>query len=206
VTLPGGYTSRLATLDDLDPVVALLDACNLADIGALDPVRVQVEETWSLSGVHLPRDTRLVLDPQGQVAAHAEVIGLHPDRYQNAVVRVHPDHRALGLGGWLLDWTESQARERLSTGSRSHLRPTVALEFETSGYVATVGVLRPWRGRGIARALIMRGCAELASRGHREVGLSVDATNPTGAVSLYEGVGMTVRREAHVFEKAVRAD
>jgi ribosomal protein S18 acetylase RimI-like enzyme len=80
----------------------------------------------------------------------------------------------------------------------------VAIEFETSGYVASLGVLRPFRRRGIATALLRHAFSALAARGHREVGLSVDATSPTGAVGVYEGVGMSVRREYHVFDGAGR--
>jgi ribosomal protein S18 acetylase RimI-like enzyme len=76
----------------------------------------------------------------------------------------------------------------------------VAIEFDTSGYVASLGVLRPFRRRGIATALLRHAFVTLAARGHREVGLSVDATSPTGAVAAYEGVGMSVRREFHVFD------
>jgi mycothiol synthase len=56
--------------------------------------------------------------------------------------------------------------------------------------VAALGTRKPWRGRGIASALLRRAFAEMASAGHREVTLWVDAENETGAVDLYERVGM----------------
>ena len=56
--------------------------------------------------------------------------------------------------------------------------------------VAALGTRKPWRGRGIASALLRRAFAEMASAGHREVTLWVDAENETGAVGLYERVGM----------------
>jgi mycothiol synthase len=76
----------------------------------------------------------------------------------------------------------------------------IAYELEGRDYVASVGVLQEFRGRGAAAALLRRIFAEMASRGHRRVELSVDAENPTGAVSLYEGVGMTVLRESFTYE------
>lgn len=76
----------------------------------------------------------------------------------------------------------------------------VAIEFETSGYVASLGVLRSFRRRGIGTALLRHAFAALADRGHCEVGLGVDAASPTGAVGVYEGVGMSVRRQFHVFD------
>jgi mycothiol synthase len=70
----------------------------------------------------------------------------------------------------------------------------VAIAFETCGFVAILGVLREWRGRGIGTALLHRSFAELARRGQPEVRLTVDALNISGAVQLYERAGMTVCR------------
>ena len=72
--------------------------------------------------------------------------------------------------------------------------------YEKCGYVAILGVLKGWRGRGIAKALLRRSFAELASRQMPEVRLGVDAENPTGAVALYEAVGMSVHRRYDIFD------
>jgi mycothiol synthase len=76
----------------------------------------------------------------------------------------------------------------------------VALSFEGEGSVAILGVVPGWRGRGIAKALLRRAFAMLAERGHQEVRLGVDAQNPTGAIALYEGVGMTPYRAYDTFD------
>lgn len=76
----------------------------------------------------------------------------------------------------------------------------VAIADVGRGYVASVGVLREFRGRGAAKALLRRAFAELAARGHERVELSVDATSPTGAVALYEGMGMHVARSYAIFD------
>lgn len=60
-----------------------------------------------------------------------------------------------------------------------------------TGYVASLAVLRDWRGQGIARALLTTAFAEFQRRGRREVALHVDADSLTGATRLYEGVGMS---------------
>jgi mycothiol synthase len=57
------------------------------------------------------------------------------------------------------------------------------------GYTECIFTRRPWRGRGIATALIGRNLRLLAERGMTEAALGVDAQNPTGALSLYERVG-----------------
>lgn len=70
------------------------------------------------------------------------------------------------------------------------------------GYVGHLGVRRPWRGRGYAKALLLHTFREFWDRGFRRVTLGVDAQNPTGATQLYERVGMHVELENVVFEKA----
>jgi mycothiol synthase len=56
--------------------------------------------------------------------------------------------------------------------------------------VALLGTRPSWRGRGIATALLRTSFARMADSGHREVTLWVDSENETGAVGLYESVGM----------------
>ena len=71
------------------------------------------------------------------------------------------------------------------------------------GWVGELGVRAPWRGRGIASALRRRAFATFASRGLARVMLNVDSENSTGAVRLYEGVGMRTLRAWDVYEKRV---
>lgn len=76
-------------------------------------------------------------------------------------------------------------------------------ERNGGGYVGAIGVRRPWRGRGLGKALLLHSFAEFQRRGQTRVTLGVDAENPTGATKLYERVGMHVEMEAIVFEKAL---
>lgn len=69
------------------------------------------------------------------------------------------------------------------------------------GWVGELGVRKPWRGRGIAAALLRRSFATFASRGLSKVRLNVDAENPTDAVALYERVGMRKVRGWDIYEK-----
>ncbi len=59
-----------------------------------------------------------------------------------------------------------------------------------AGYVGSLGVLREWRGKGLARGLLTRAFAEYQRRGKASVVLHVDAESLTGATKLYESVGM----------------
>jgi mycothiol synthase len=69
------------------------------------------------------------------------------------------------------------------------------------GWVGAIGVRKPWRGRGVGRALLLHAFGEFGLRGDTHVGLGVDAENPTGAARLYESVGMRVIKEDVIFEK-----
>jgi ribosomal protein S18 acetylase RimI-like enzyme len=71
--------------------------------------------------------------------------------------------------------------------------------------VNVLGVRRPWRRRGLGRALLLQAFAEFRSRGRRGVGLGVDGLNTTGAVRLYEQVGMHVARRFDHYRKPLRA-
>jgi ribosomal protein S18 acetylase RimI-like enzyme len=69
------------------------------------------------------------------------------------------------------------------------------------GYVGSLGVRRPWRGRGYGRALLLHSFREFRRRGMTRATLGVDASNPTGATHLYESVGMHVETEEIVWER-----
>jgi ribosomal protein S18 acetylase RimI-like enzyme len=57
------------------------------------------------------------------------------------------------------------------------------------GYTESISVRRPWRRRGVARALIAATIRLMRERGMTEVALGVDTENVTGALSLYESCG-----------------
>jgi mycothiol synthase len=69
------------------------------------------------------------------------------------------------------------------------------------GWVDDLGVVKAWRRKGVGGALLRRSFASFRERGFPQVGLSVDASNETGAVALYEGVGMRAARVYVALEK-----
>jgi mycothiol synthase len=310
LNLPAGYVARAACWDDVDDVLELFRACDRAEVGFEDPVREHHEESWRRAGFDLDLDAKIVVAPAGTAAAYASSFGLNPELSVEVFVRVHPDHRGLGLGSALLEWAEAHARQVIPAGASSKLtngipaedeaaarllegrgfervrifwhmerelartsspgatpagirirtyrhevdadalyeaieeafvdhwgyepypREThmeeiqryepglvlVAMEdeevvgavmakpLEDRGWVDVVAVRKPWRGRGIARAMLLRSFAAMAARGYGSVMLNVDAESRTGATRLYESVGMHVRRTWLVFEKPLPAD
>jgi mycothiol synthase len=69
------------------------------------------------------------------------------------------------------------------------------------GYVGAIGVRPAWRGKGLGKALLQATFAEFWRRGTTRVTLDVDSQNATGAVALYERVGMYVDACGVAFEK-----
>lgn len=67
-----------------------------------------------------------------------------------------------------------------------------------------IGVRRPWRRRGLARALLLHSFAAFRRRGCTTMGLAVDADSLTGATDLYEQVGMSVAEEHAVYRSILR--
>jgi mycothiol synthase len=57
------------------------------------------------------------------------------------------------------------------------------------GYTENISVRRPWRRRGLARALIAASFPLLRARGMTEASLGVDTENVSGALRVYEGCG-----------------
>ncbi len=74
-------------------------------------------------------------------------------------------------------------------------------ERNGGGYVGIIGVRRDWRGRGLAKALLLRTFGEFWRRGVTRVSLDVDADSLTGATRLYESVGMHVEGAMAVYER-----
>jgi mycothiol synthase len=58
------------------------------------------------------------------------------------------------------------------------------------GYVEDIGVLPEWRGRGVAEALLRCSFSIFREAGFTRASLNVDSDNSTGAMRLYERVGM----------------
>ena len=91
------------------------------------------------------------------------------------------DSEATDLSLWRIAWAGGQVIGEVSP----MLEPY-------GGYVDDLAVLKPWRGRGVGRTLLLHAFAVLWEAGAREVYLGVDSDNATGATQLYEGVGMRV--------------
>lgn len=72
-------------------------------------------------------------------------------------------------------------------------------------YVASVCTRRPWRRRGLARALLAGSMVAAREAGFTSASLGVDAENPTGALGLYESLGYAAEQTFMAYRKPLEA-
>ena len=69
------------------------------------------------------------------------------------------------------------------------------------GWSENISTRRPWRKRGLARALIVRTLRMFKEMGMTESALGVDAQNPTGALQVYEACGFRAVKQSKTYRK-----
>ncbi len=69
------------------------------------------------------------------------------------------------------------------------------------GFTEFISVRRPWRRRGLARALIARSLKAQKQQGMTESALGVDSENISGATRVYEDCGFRVAKRSTVYRK-----
>lgn len=74
------------------------------------------------------------------------------------------------------------------------------------GYTEDISVRKPWRGRGIAKALIVRSLRMFRDMGFDQTALGVDTENPSGALHLYESLGYEIVRRETVYRKRIETN
>jgi mycothiol synthase len=105
LTLPAGVTARPASMDDVEAVTSLIEACEAAEDREVEIDRSDVVSAWSRPSFRPERDARIVMK-SGRPVAWAEVF-----EGRRAEADVHPEHRGRGIGRALLEWTEAAARD-----------------------------------------------------------------------------------------------
>jgi mycothiol synthase len=90
---------------------------------------------------------------------------------------------------WRVAWDGDQVAGMV----RSFIHPEQNEQLGVKrGWVEHISVRRPWRRRGLARALIAASFPLLRARGMTDAGLGVDTQNAGGALGVYERCGFEV--------------
>ena len=74
------------------------------------------------------------------------------------------------------------------------------------GWLERISVRRPWRRRGLGRAITAEALRRLRAAGLADAMLGVDAGNPTGALGLYAGMGFEVAQRSMTMGGRRRSD
>jgi mycothiol synthase len=142
-----------------------------------------------------PDEARQVYD--AHVEAFADHWGVGEETYE--------DFRHLNLDApeydpelWFLAWDGETLAGYLIAHEHSR-------EDRSRGYIAVLGVRRPYRRKGLGEALLLQAFGALHARGRSGVDLHVDAESVTGATRLYERVGMSAHPRFATWEKELRA-
>jgi len=145
--LPDGYSSRPATMADVERVVDFINAFANAVIGADETNADHARANWGTPGFDPQSNIRLVESARGELVGAIEIwdtseIPVHPWVFGN----VHPDHEGLGIGSYLIGWAEQRAaqvfdrvpddaRVAMSVGTYHGHQPSAQL-LEDRGYTA----------------------------------------------------------------------
>jgi mycothiol synthase len=107
---PDSFAARPATLEDAAAVASLFNVFDRAYLDEPDEVDATEITGW-WTGKDLERDTLLVQDPAGKLAASG-MLKQEGDDVLELDAFVHPELVGHGLGGFLLDWLEQEGRRR----------------------------------------------------------------------------------------------
>jgi len=208
--LPSGLTTRALTADDVDAVVALINACEVHDSGRPMWDRADLLADASTDGFDRDRDWVGVFD-DGRPVGWAMLV-----HRRSGWADVHPDARGRGIGTWLRTWVESRGR---STGADFVAQVIddglidVAAMFRAAGYTPrhTSWILRMDHPDRPPRATFPDGVTVRAYRpGEEEEALTMfedafsefDGRPPSTLVSWK---AMTIEREAFVPDDLILA-
>jgi GNAT superfamily N-acetyltransferase len=113
--LPNGYHLRPARLEDLPAAVEMFNACSMQLSGVKEHVLQRYESFWTEPGFDLEGDTRVVIAPDGTLAAYYEVWDVDDPHVRIPVWgRVHPKYTGKGVGTALLHWAEARAEQSMA--------------------------------------------------------------------------------------------
>ena len=116
--------------------------------------------------------------------------------YQTFLTDASPEETALWRVAWDGDQIAGQVRSFISEeGNRR--------DGVRRGWVERIMVRRPWRHRGVARALMAASFPLLRARGMTEGMLGVDTENPSGALRVYESMGFVPISRATTYRKPI---
>ena len=112
-TLLRNFAIRPATMDDLETVVALLNACSIEQVGRAQHEAHEIRSDWQSPNFNLEADARVVIAPAGKLVGYASVWDTEPYVRIYVYGRVHPEYKSRSIGTTLIQWAEERARQAI---------------------------------------------------------------------------------------------
>jgi len=112
-SLPEGFTSRPATMDDVEAAVALANACSIEQIGKPEWSVDRFRTDWQAPNLHPETDLWVVFTPEAELVGYAGVWDVGPHVQVFGWGNVHPECRGQGIGTYLARWVERRARQSI---------------------------------------------------------------------------------------------
>jgi ribosomal protein S18 acetylase RimI-like enzyme len=142
---------------------------------------------------------KLDLSDENDLRAYHEVhqdsfskhFGFMPRQFAEWSALVHRDKEETNMQVWLITDNGEPA---------GFVDCNDELLHENSGYVSGLGVRHAFQGKGLGEALLRHAIQVNSELGRSKLCLSVDAGNESGALRLYEKVGMKPISEWHHYE------
>lgn len=187
---------------------AFARACGLAHTSSLWQMRLPAAGMEALAEPEFPpgaavRPFRLGIDEGPFVALVNRIFLDHPSPIALREEEVRRVHATPGFDPSTILIVEDAASGAMVGFCRAH--PFTAADGTPAGEIRLLGVDRPWRGRGLGRAVTAWGVAELRRRGARFVLLAVEGANER-AFSLYTDLGFGLGVEWPHWTAAALAD
>jgi len=112
-SLPEHFTSRPATLEDVEAVVDLLNTCSVEQIGKPRTEAHEIRNDWQSPTFNLETDTLVVIAPDGNLAGYAALWDSEPHVRIYMAGDVHPEYEGQGVGTALCQWAEERGRQAI---------------------------------------------------------------------------------------------
>jgi mycothiol synthase len=119
-----------------------------------------------------------------------------PRDFTEASMRSEMESKELRLDLWVVAWDGDEVVGSVQGWIWPEENEALGVE---RGWLDSISVRRPWRRRGVARAMTAEALRRLKAAGMEDAMLGVDAENPTGALGLYEGLGFEVDHRSRIF-------
>jgi mycothiol synthase len=198
---PGGRTEVRSLVGETEPgAAAILTAAGLV------PIRwVFLMRRPTLDDIpHAPLPDGLELRPVEPTQHRAIILADHeafrdhwePRDFTESSFRAEFERAELRTELWVVAWDGDEVAGSVQTWIWPHENERLGVR---RGWLQSISVRRPWRRRGLARAMTAEALRRLKDAGMEDAMLGVDAENLTGALGLYEGIGFEVDHRSQIF-------